>query len=122
METREYQKRVNDLTAKGCEITKLTDGNILLADLLHHTLGICSEAGEFATSVKAHYAYNTPLDKENLIEELGDLMFYIAGVCNNLAVQLEEVMNRNMEKLARRYPKGFNKSDAIKRKDKNGES
>lgn len=86
--------------------------------LLHHTIGICTEAGELQDALKKYLYYNQILDEDNLIEELGDLMWYICGMCNTLGVSLEEVMQRNHDKLSKRYPDGFSVSRARNRADK----
>jgi NTP pyrophosphatase (non-canonical NTP hydrolase) len=49
--------------------------------LLHAQLGIASEAGELADAIKKEYAYEQSLDKENVEEELGDLLWYISLAC-----------------------------------------
>lgn len=76
------------------------------ANLLHHAIGICSEAGEILDRVKKVVIYNQPLDmvaRENLIEELGDIEFYLTGLRAAIAVGREETLRHNMDKLAIRY-------------------
>ena len=48
------------------------------ADLLHMAAGISGEAGELLDCIKKHVIYNKPLDRENAIEELGDIEAYLA--------------------------------------------
>lgn len=87
-------------------------------DLLHAAMGICTEAGEFQDAIKKVVIYNAPLDRHNLEEELGDLMWYIALACNALNIKLSNVMNANIVKLRQRYPQAFSEADAVARKDK----
>lgn len=72
-------------------------------DLLHHTVGISGEAGELLDQVKKHVIYNKPIDRANVVEELGDLKFYTQGIMNNLGITDEEVEEGNRTKLAERY-------------------
>ena len=53
-----------------------------------------------------------------MIEELGDVMWYIALTATGLGVTLEEIATYNIEKLSRRYPTGhFRKTDSTERKE-----
>lgn len=85
----------------------------------HMGKGLCGEAGEVIDCIKKHTAYNQPLDEENLSEELGDCLFFIAGMANYLGKTLEELMKQNEEKLNLRYSKGYSDEEAKKRSDKN---
>lgn len=72
-------------------------------DLLHMTIGVSGEAGELMDAVKKHVVYNKALDRENIVEELGDLKFYLQGIMNNLSITAEEIETHNRNKLAARY-------------------
>lgn len=89
-------------------------------DLLHGTMGLSGEVGEFVDAVKKHVFYNQPLDIENAIEELGDIEFYLEAVRKNLGIKREETLVANIEKLGKRYS-NFEYSDekAKDRIDKN---
>ena len=87
-------------------------------DLLHAALGLTGEAGEFADCIKKHWAYSQPLDNQNAVEELGDLLWYIALACNALDVQLADVAAMNIEKLRKRYPNRYQHDLAAFRADK----
>lgn len=88
------------------------DGNIRL---IHAMIGMCTEAGEFQDALKKAIFYGKKLDKTNLVEELGDLMWYIAIASDELGVTLEEVMQKNADKLAARYKGGFSEKKALNR-------
>ena len=94
-------------------------------DLLHMTLGIAGESGELVDAVKKYWAYGKPLNVNNVIEELGDLLFYIQGMLSTVTRQgalspetLEDLMITNMDKLTKRYPTGYSDEAAIARADK----
>lgn len=80
---------------------------IRLLRLLHSRDGICTEAGEYANAFKRHVYYHQPLDETNLIEELGDIMWYVALACNVLGVTIGAVQIANIRKLQKRYPEKF---------------
>jgi len=87
--------------------------------LITAALGISSEAGEFQEIVKKIIFQGKPYDdetREHMIKELGDVMWYIANAANALDVDLEEIIQKNIEKLEARYPHGF---DAFRSENKN---
>ena len=92
------------------------------AHLLHMAVGIAGEAGELLDAVKKAVIYNKPLDVINVIEELGDLEFYMEGLRQGACVSREESLEYNKAKLGVRYA-GMKYSDgaAQERADKQGE-
>lgn len=87
-------------------------------NLIHAALGVTSDAGEFATAIKAHAVYGKPLDVVNCIEELGDVLWFVALACNTLGTDLHSVMAANIHKLEKRYPEKYSDAAAIERADK----
>ena len=75
--------------------------------LANAALGLTGEAGEVAEHVKKHLFHATPLDRDAVVKELGDCLWYVAALAGTLGVSLSEVGERNIEKLRRRYPDGF---------------
>ena len=82
---------------------------------IHLILGIVSEAGELATAYKASLAYGKPLDDTNIIEELGDLEFFIQALCNVNGWSIDQILDANVRKLTARYPEKFTKDAALNR-------
>ena len=88
-------------------------------DLVHMTLGISGEAGELTDAIKKHFIYNKELDRDNIVEELGDLEWYMAGMRQLLGISRQYVLNMNVEKLSKRYiDGGYSDAAAIARADK----
>jgi NTP pyrophosphatase (non-canonical NTP hydrolase) len=87
-------------------------------DLMHAAYGVAGEAGEFADCVKKNQVYGRELDRENAIEELGDLLWYVALGCRALNATMSEVAQQNLEKLKARYPEKYTDELAAERKDK----
>lgn len=89
------------------------------AHMIHMVLGIAGEAGELVDAVKKAAIYKQEVDIQNVIEELGDLEFYMEGLRQGLGITRAETISGNIRKLAKRY-EGFNYSNdaAIARADK----
>ena len=83
--------------------------------LINGAMGLCGEAGEVIDIIKKWHAQGHPLDRDKIVKELGDVTWYIAEIAHALGVSLEEVLEKNIEKLKERYPNGFNTSDSINR-------
>lgn len=71
---------------------------------VHASLLLTSESGEVASEVKRFFAYNKSLDIAHIKEELGDVLWGIALMCDTLGIELEDVMQSNILKLEARYP------------------
>lgn len=76
------------------------------ATLMHAAVGIAGEAGELLDATKKAWVYNKPLDRENMLEELGDMFFYVVKAMQMLGFSLNDVIKKNQDKLAKRYPQG----------------
>jgi len=83
--------------------------------LLHAGIGIATESGEFLDMLKKHIFYGKPIDVINLVEEMGDITFYLGIACDALQVSFEDVMKKNIAKLKARYPNKFTEEDALNR-------
>lgn len=89
------------------------------AHLMHMAIGICGEAGELIDAIKKQVIYRKSLDRENVIEELGDLEFYMEGMRQGLDVSREECIAANIAKLSKRYESlQYSDSAAQNRADK----
>lgn len=75
------------------------------ADVLHMAVGISGEAGELLDAIKKWTIYQKNLDRNNVIEELGDLEFYMEGIRQSLSITREETLDQNIRKLSIRYTK-----------------
>ena len=90
----------------------------LKAHLNHMAMGVCGEAGELVDAIKKFTMYNKPLDRANVVEELGDLEFYMEGLRASLKITREETLAANQAKLSKRYKEGFTDAEAAERSDK----
>ncbi len=83
--------------------------------LLHGVIGVATESGELLDAVKKHVYYGKPLDKVNLMEEVGDCMWYLALILREIDYSFEEVADINIKKLRARYGDKFSEYDAQNR-------
>ena len=100
--SKDYQcfvESISSLNGKGANIERL----------LTAAVGISAEGGEFMEIVKKMVFQGKPwndANREHLIVELGDVMWYVAQACMALDVSFDDVVERNVEKLKARYPGG----------------
>lgn len=83
-------------------------------DAWHMASCIPGEAGELFDAVKKHVLYEQPLDRENVVEELGDLEFYMEGLRQRLGISRQETLDHNVGKLSTRYRKLMFSNEAAK--------
>ena len=74
------------------------------SDMIHASLGIGGESGEILDIVKKHAFYGKPLDRMKLLEEIGDLLWYVNLLINDADSDFSEVFEMNIRKLEARYP------------------
>jgi len=98
-----YEQMVSALKKSGNDIVKTITGT--QADLLHMAVGVVGEAGELIDAVKKHVIYGKELDRDNMIEELGDIEFFMEGIRQILGISRKETLDWNMAKLSVRYEK-----------------
>ncbi len=100
--SKDYQSFIESLSSlngKGANINRLTTAAV----------GISAEGGEFMEIVKKMVFQGKPWNddnREHLIIELGDVMWYVMQACMALDVSIEEVVAGNVDKLKKRYPGG----------------
>lgn len=85
--------------------------------LMWNVIGLTDEAGEVAGLIKKGVLHRHGLDVELVKKEIGDVLWYAAGICTTLGIDLADVMEANVEKLRKRYPHGFSSADSIARVD-----
>jgi len=88
----------------------------------HAAMGIAGEAGELCDAIKKDIHYGQEPDLENILEEVGDCLFYLQAVCGLYGLIITEALEKNTEKLAKRYASlSFTTEESVARKDKAGE-
>lgn len=88
-------------------------------DMLRNAVyGLNGESGEVIDILKKHEFQGHELDYDKIMDEAGDVCWYLALLAFALNVPLEEIMLRNVQKLKERYPDGFDKNRSIHRVEK----
>lgn len=112
----QHQELVQKLKKNGNDILmSLTPQK---CDALHMAVGIAGEAGELLDAIKKWTVYSKKLDEANVVEELGDLLFYITGLAQALNLDMDEILRHNIDKLTIRYGEKYSDEAAQARKDK----
>lgn len=83
--------------------------------LLNGVLGLCGEAGEVADIVKKATFQGHELDKGHIVEELGDVAWYLAVAAHAIGYDLDTILQMNVDKLLARYPDGFDSARSVHR-------
>ena len=111
MNIKEYQKLCQKTAKKYQDKEK---------EILTLGLGVVGEAGDVAGCIKKTFSHDDD-QKKGIRENLGDTMWYVSAICDFFGWNLEDIMEENIAKLKKRYPKGFSSKDARrdKRKDWN---
>ena len=96
----DFADRIGELDREGANIERLLTAGV----------GINAEGGEFLEIIKKMVfqgkAWNRD-NREHLIIELGDIMWYVAQATMALGISMEDVLDTNIKKLAKRYPDGM---------------
>ena len=106
--------RLGELDRQGANIERLTTAGV----------GLAAESGEFLEIVKKMVFQGKPWNSDNrehLIIELGDVMWYVAQACMALDISFDDVVRGNVKKLEKRYPGGsfsIDKSENRQRGDR----
>lgn len=96
-----HPQLVTQLSKSGADIVaEMTSSK---AHAIHMAVGISGESGELLDAIKKAVIYNKPLDRENVVEELGDLEFYMEGLRQGLGITRQETLEANISKLSKRY-------------------
>ena len=102
-EIKDYTKAANRLN------------DIQIARLMHGVMGISTEGAELLDAFKKHIFYGKELDVVNIKEEIGDIVWYLGIICDELNITFEEVMKMNVDKLKARYDDKFSEEAATTR-------
>ncbi|MDV3427036.1 MAG: nucleoside triphosphate pyrophosphohydrolase family protein [Bacillota bacterium] len=109
MDLNQYQ---NEMLRTAGDIS-LNNENLTLG-----ALGISGEAGEVTDYIKKVVFHGHKLEKEKIILELGDVLWYLSYISKVIDVPLEKIADMNIEKLKKRYPEGFSQEKSINRQVK----
>ena len=105
MNINEYQLQAHSF-ADYCEPIIVRKEDNVLCDYVYPVMGLTEEAGEvagkFAKAVRDCTGEIDSERKEAIVKELGDVTWFVAELCTLLNVSMEEVMQKNIDKLTSR--------------------
>lgn len=111
-----YGKHLPYRTSVSGEQPETVDVLEMPHNLLHGLIGIMTESGELADAILAAYdTGETKLDRINVIEEIGDVLWYCAIALEAVGSNITEAKQANIAKLAKRFPDRFTADAAIVR-------
>lgn len=117
----EYQKLAMRTNDKKCTIRldNIIENNeeYDIGGILYACLGLSGESGEFTDMIKKWIFHEKELDIYHLKRECGDVLWYIAMLCESFGWSIEEIMQMNIDKLKVRYPNGFDVNRANNRSE-----
>jgi len=113
MKASDYQKKAARTLIDAPDF-EIPDNEIML---VWNAIGLAGEAGEVAELVKKGVFHRHGIDREKMVKELGDVMWYVAALCTKLDMDLGVIMEVNIRKLEERYPSGFSSQDSKRRVD-----
>jgi len=126
MELENYQKlamRTNDgkCTERLLKWQDVYDSIIDVGGVFNACLGLSGEVGELNDMIKKWIFHGHDLDYSDVEKEIGDVMWYVAMMCESFGFNLAEIAQKNINKLIERYPEGFSEYASQHRKEYNHE-
>lgn len=79
------------------------------------SLGLVAEAGEFAGKIAKWYRKDNEFPREEVLDELGDILWFIAQMGTELGASLSSIADKNRKKLASRQDRGVLKGSGDNR-------
>lgn len=113
-----YLESLNEIEFESGELVEKTKERLQskqMVDLVHGIVGIITESGELLENLITSIKENKEIDNVNLIEEMGDIFWYMALMANSINTNFEKIQLTNINKLKKRYPYGFTDYDALNR-------
>ena len=83
--------------------------SLLKKHLLNASAGISVESAEVLQSIQRYVYCGKDLNKDHIVEECGDVLWYISYLLTKLGVSLEECLRLNLTKVIKKYPERFYK-------------
>lgn len=117
-----YQKKAikaasdgRDSYRLGTVLRKSFDMEVDIPELLNGLLGLAGESGEVCDLFKKWIFQEAPFDEIHAKRELGDVCWYIALICHAMGWSMDDILQMNLDKIAERYPSGFDVEHANNR-------
>ncbi len=113
MQINDYSQQAISTMLTGHDVTDLD------AKLLSQVFGLVGESGEVAEKFKKlirdKQGKMSDEDKQEIVKELGDILWYINSIANLLDSSLEEVAQKNLDKVLSRKARGVSRGSGDNR-------
>ncbi len=106
---KDYQDKIMDM--------RLHDEGEEFDNIISGALGLTGEAGEFADIIKKikRGDYTLEEKREELLKELGDVMWYVTQVANDMGTDIGTIADINVKKIESRIVRGVWRGDGNNR-------
>lgn len=100
--------RTNDGKCNGRLIEFIrANPNLDVGGIVNASYGLSGETGELNDLLKKAIFHGHEINLEEVQKELGDVLWYVAMMCESFGFRMEDIMQMNIDKLVARYPDGF---------------
>ncbi len=119
MTGKEYQRLAMRTNDGGCtyRLLQVCAAPCKIGDIINASLGLSGEVGELNDMIKKAVFHEHPIDRMKVEKEIGDIMWYVALMCEGFGFDMAEVMALNIAKLKARYPDGFDTERSLHRQE-----
>lgn len=83
--------------------------------ILHWCIGLSEECGEVMSVIKHHFYGGENFNREELVKEVGDVLWYTAALCREAGIDMDAAAQLNAEKLIHRFPDDFDNERSSQR-------
>lgn len=85
--------------------------------LLNAVIGLSGEIGELTDAYKKYLFHGHKLDRDYVVKEAGDILWYVNLLLNTIGSDIETAMGVNIEKLRKRYGENFSVEKSLNREE-----
>lgn len=79
--------------------------------LTNCALGLAGESGQLIELIKEYTFHGDELDRDRLIDEMGDVLWYLSQIAEWAKIPFSEVAEQNIDTLKKRYPRGYEREN-----------
>ena len=113
MNTQELEAYIKKSLANSPKLRGLTEEQMLCFAVT----GLNEEAGEVAGLLCREVYKKADMPEYKWLEELGDVLWYVAEAASALGLKLSDIAQYNVDKLRKRYPEGFSAEKSLNREE-----
>lgn len=120
MEAMKYQElamRTNDGMCNERLLKAMGDKVVDVGGVINASLGLSGEVGELNDMIKKAVFHKHPIHFDHVKKEIGDILWYVALMCDSFGFDMGDIMQMNIDKLIARYPEGFDPEKSQHRKE-----